>query len=83
MTLPSGRLVSRIGDGDVPGPAEDDCKGHVPLLAAEREKEISYLGASISGCTPSHGEDTDGENIDQEDGRMVLLKKMGPRGGTS
>ena len=43
VTLPSGRLVSRIGDGDVPGPEEDDCKGHVPLLAAESEKEISYL----------------------------------------
>jgi len=43
VTLPSGRLVSRVGDGDVPGLEEDDCKGHVPLLAAEREKEISYL----------------------------------------
>jgi hypothetical protein len=38
-------LVSRFGDGDVPGPEESDCKGHVPLLAAESEKEISYLGA--------------------------------------
>ena len=51
VTLPSGRLVSRVGDGDVPGLEEDDCKGHVPLLAAEREKEISYLG-SPDGSRP-------------------------------
>ena len=43
VTLPSGRLVSRVGDGDVPGPAEDDWKGHVLLLAPESEKEISCL----------------------------------------
>ena len=40
----SGQLISRIGDGDVPGPEEDDCKGNVPLLAAVSKKEISYLG---------------------------------------
>jgi hypothetical protein len=39
----SGQLVSRVGDGDVPEPEEDDYKGNVPLLAAESEKEISYL----------------------------------------
>jgi transposase-like protein len=38
VTLPSGQLVSRVGDGDVPGTEEDDCKGHVPLLAVESEK---------------------------------------------
>ena len=38
----SGQLVSRAGNGDVPGPAADDCKGNVPLLAAETKKEISY-----------------------------------------
>jgi hypothetical protein len=38
VMLPSGQLVSRVGDGDVPGPSEDDYKGHVPPLAAESEK---------------------------------------------
>jgi hypothetical protein len=42
VTLPSGQLVSRVGDGGVPGPEEDDCKGHVPLLTEESEKEISF-----------------------------------------
>jgi len=44
VTLPGGRLVSRVGDGDVPGPAEDDGKGHVPLLAAESEKRNFLSG---------------------------------------
>jgi dTDP-4-amino-4,6-dideoxygalactose transaminase len=38
VAFPSGQLVSRVGDGDVPGPSEDDYKGHVPPLAAESEK---------------------------------------------
>jgi hypothetical protein len=38
VMLPSGQLVSRVGDGDAPGPSEDDDKGHVPPLAAESEK---------------------------------------------
>lgn len=27
--LPSGQLVPRVGNGDVPGLEEEDCKGHV------------------------------------------------------
>jgi len=46
VTLPSGQLVSQVGDGDVPGPVENDCKGHVPLLAAESEKRNFLPGAA-------------------------------------
>jgi len=46
---PVGQLVSRVGDGDVPGPEEDDCKGHVPLLAAESEKRNFLSGRSDLG----------------------------------
>jgi signal transduction histidine kinase len=40
-------LDSRVGDGDVPGPEEEDCKGHVPLLAAESEKR-NFLSGYLS-----------------------------------
>jgi len=38
VPLSSGQLVSRVGDGDVPGTEEDDRKGRVPLLASESGK---------------------------------------------
>jgi hypothetical protein len=41
--LPSGQLVSRVGNGDVPGLEEEDCKGHVTPWQRRAKKEISYL----------------------------------------
>lgn len=52
VTLPGSQLVSQVGNGDVPGLEEDGRKGHVPLPAAESEKEISCLNkCRLSGCT--------------------------------
>jgi hypothetical protein len=42
--LPSDQLVSRVGDGEVAGPEEDDGKGYVPLLAAESGKRNFLSG---------------------------------------
>ena len=47
MTLPSGRLVSRVGDGNVPEPKEDDGIGHRPFLAVESEKRNFLSGPHV------------------------------------